>query len=177
MQNLKGLALSTGFQERITDSGTIKIQRLKIGFPPAIPRYLSNESLPKTYSSKPLVVVGDEILFGELAILRYLQMDGWQGVWVDTFHGRGKKKVLWSGMPPNSFGTLSPDAELLYDQIVQANDGKSSGFFDVFAWKNGNFVFIEYKGEGDSSNQNEIRWINAAIKCGVQPEELLFVIY
>jgi hypothetical protein len=177
MQNLKALAHSSGFQERITENGIIQIQSLRIQFPPASPRYPSNDKLPKTYRSKPLVVVADEILFGELAILRYLQMDGWQGVWVDTFHGRGKKKVLWSGMPPNGYGNLTSDAEALYDNIVQANDGKSSGFFDVFAWKNGEFVFIEYKGAGDSSNQNEMRWINAALKCGVQPEELFFVTY
>jgi hypothetical protein len=177
MQKLKALALSTAFQERITESGMIKIQSLKIRFPPALPRYLSNESLSKTYRSKPLVMVDDEILFGELAILRYLQMDGWQGVWIDTFHGRGKKKVLWSGLPPNGYGILSLDAETLYDTIVQANGGRSSGFFDVFAWKDGRFLFIEYKGAGDSSNQNEMRWINAALKCGVQPEELIFVTY
>jgi hypothetical protein len=177
MQKLKALALSTGFQERITESSIIQIQSLKIQFPPALPRYLSDESLPKTYRSKPLVVVADEMLFGELAILRYLQMDGWQGVWVDTFHGRGRKKVLWSGMPPNGHGNLSSDAETLYDNIVQVNHGKSLGFFDVFAWKNGKSVFIEYKGEGDSSNGNKMRWINAALKCGVQPEELFFVTY
>jgi hypothetical protein len=177
MQKLKALALSTGFRERITESGIIKIQSLKIHFPPALPRYLSNESLSKTYRSKPLVVVEDEILFGELAILRYLQMDGWQGVWVDTFHGRGKKKILWSGLPPNGYGNLSADAETLYDNIVQANNGRSSGFFDVFAWKNGKFVFIEYKGEGDSSNLNEIRWNDATLKFGIQPEELFFVTY
>jgi hypothetical protein len=177
MEKLRALPLSTGFQERMTETGIIKIQRLKIHFPPVLPRYISNESLSKTYGSKPLLAVDHEILFGELAILRYLQMDGWQGVWVDTFHRRGKKNVLWSDLPPIGYGTLSPNAEILYNNIVQANDGKSSGFFDVFAWKNGKFVFIEYKGEGDSSNQNEIRWINAAIKCRVQPEELFFVTY
>jgi len=177
MQQLKAIALSTGFQERLTERGSVQIQSLKIHFPPALPRYISNESLSKTYRSKPLVAVNDEILFGELAILRFLQMDGWQGVWVDTFHGRGKRKVLWSGMPPDGYGALSSDAEAFYDSIVQANDGKSSGFFDVFAWKDGKFVFLEYKGEGDSSNQNEMRWINAALKCGMQSEELFFVTY
>lgn len=177
MQKLKSIALSIKLDERVTDSGIINIENLKIHFPPATPRHLSDESLSKTYRNKPLVVVGDEILFGELAILRYLQMDGWDGVWVDTFHGRGQKKVLWSSLPPNGYGKLTEEAEILYDKIVRANNGKSSGFFDVFAWQNGKFVFIEYKGEGDSPNENETRWISAAIKSGIRPEDLFFVTY
>ena len=74
-------------------------------------------------------------------------------------------------------GKLTIEAEKLYDSIVQANEGKSSGFFDVFAWKNGAFIFIEYKGQGDSPNRNETRWITATLKCGVDPEQLFYVIY
>jgi hypothetical protein len=174
VQKLRSSALSSKFAERVTDFGIIRIESLKIRFPFAPVRYLADESLSKTYR-KPLVVVNDEILFGELAILRYLQMDGWDGVWVDTFHGRGKKKVVWSSLPPDGHGKFSAESEKLFDEIVDANHGKSSGFFDVFGWKNGSFVFIEYKGPGDRSNKNEIKWINAAIKCGVRPEELFFV--
>ena len=177
MQKLKSIALSRTFEERVTDIGIIRIESLKIHFPSATIPHLLDESLSKTYRSKPMVVVNEEILFGELAILRYLQMDGWDGVWVDTFHGRGTKKVVWSNLPPNGFGKLTVEAENLYDSIVQANDGKSSGFFDVFAWKDGEFIFLEYKGQGDSPNRNETRWINAALKSGVRPESLFFVIY
>jgi hypothetical protein len=177
VQKLKSIAYSITFEERTTDVGIICIESLKLHFPLAPVRHILDESLSKTYRRKPLVTVNDEILFGELAILRYLQMDGWDGVWVDTFHGRGRKKVLWSNLPPGGFGKLPVEAENLYDRIVQVNGGKSSGFFDVFAWKDGEFIFIEYKGQGDSSNQNETRWINAALRCGVQPENLFFVIY
>jgi hypothetical protein len=177
VEKLRSIVLLSAFEERMTDFGVIKIECLKIHFPLATAQSLLDESLPKTYRSKRLVNVNNEILFGELAILRYLQMDGWDGVWVDTFHGRGKKKVLWSNMPPNGIGQLSKEAENSYDSIVTANNGKSSGFFDVFAWKNGEFIFIEYKGPGDSPNSNETRWINAALKCGINPESLYFVIY
>lgn len=177
MQKFKAIAISTNLESRKTDHGVVKIQNLRVHFPSAGPPYLLDETLPKTYRSKPLVVVNGDVLFGELAILRYLQMDGWDGVWVDTFHGRGRKKVFWSDMPPSGHGKLSKDAEELYEQIVQANNGKSSGFFDVFCWKDGRFVFIEYKGKGDFPNPNEIRWINAAVKCGIKQEDLFFVSY
>ena len=85
--------------------------------------------------------------------------------------------MLWSAMPPDGQGRLSGRAELLYDRIVEANGGKSSGFFDVFAWNNEKIVFIEYKGEGDSPNKNETKWINSAIRCGVRTEDLIFVSY
>ena len=177
MEKLRSLALSSRSEQRLTDSGTVAIESLKIHFPAATPRHLLDESLSKTYRSKPLVLVNNEALFGELAILRYLQMDGWDGVWIDTFHGRGRRKVFWSNLPPSGHGILSVEAESLYDKIIVANSGKSSGFFDVFAWKNGVFIFLEYKGEGDSSNRNEKKWINTAIKCGIPPENLFFVTY
>jgi hypothetical protein len=66
------------FEERVTESGIIKIENLRIHFPPVTPRHLSDKSLSRTYRTKPLVVVvvNDEFLFGELAILRYLQSSG-----------------------------------------------------------------------------------------------------
>jgi hypothetical protein len=175
VQTLRSIALSSKFEERVTDIGIIKVENLKIHFSPAPVRYLMDESLARTYRSKPLLVVNGEVLFGELAILRYLQMDGWNGVWVDTFHSRGKKKVVWSNMPPDGHGKLTTAADKLFDEIVETNHGKSSGFFDVLGWKNEKFVFIEYKGAGDRPNKNETRWINAAIKCGVREVDLFFV--
>ena len=60
---------------------------------------------------------------------------------------------------------------------MMANNGKSSGFFDVFAWKDGEYIFIEYKGEGDLANQNELGWIKAALSVGVKPNQMFFVTY
>jgi hypothetical protein len=52
------------------------------------------------------------------------------------------------------------------------------GFSDFFAWKGGDYVFIEYKGEGDYPNDDKLRWIEeAAISAGVKPEQMFFVTY
>jgi hypothetical protein len=176
MKILKSLAAEIQQDERIIDSGIINITNLKIQFEPAKPRHLTDERLSKTYLSKPLVKVDNENLFGELAILRYLQKDGWNGVWVDTFHGRGKK-LFWNNLPPEGKASLADEATFLYDKIVTSNAGKASGFFDVFAWKNGEYIFLEYKGAGDKPNQNETKWINSAIKSGIKPEQLYFITY
>jgi len=176
MNSLFAQASEVSSERRGIGESDVEIATLQIRFPRASKSH-SPPGLAKTYTSKPLVEVDGEALYGELAILRYLEKDGWNGVWVDTFHSRGKRKVVWSGMPPDGKGELSKDATLLFNQIVDKNDGKSSGFFDVFAWKNGNFVFIEYKGKGDSSNKNESRWIRAAIAAGIDPQQLYFVVY
>jgi hypothetical protein len=82
----------TETRQRILPSGkSVSIDTWTVSFPPATPSYLPEGVLPQTYTNKPLVQVDHESLFGELAILRLLQKDGWDGVWVDTFHDRGGK--------------------------------------------------------------------------------------
>lgn len=177
INSLRSITEDQSFVKRDIDGQIIFIENLKIKFPPANPKYLRDTTLSKTYLSKPLVKFKSESLFGELVILRYLQMDGWDGVWVDTFHGRGVNKVFWSELPPNGSSILPKHAESIYDRIVEKNGMKSSGFFDVFAWKDQKYIFIEYKGKGDSPNQNENRWIRSVLKCGIKPEQLFFVSY
>ena len=179
MNKLRSLASEKSFVSRKTSKGTISIESLKIHFTRVedSQQLPDMKDLPRTYRSKPLVTVGGEILFGELAILRYLQRDGWDGVWLDAFHSRGQNKKFWSGMPFKGQATLPLHAEQLYDKIVAKNGGKLSGFFDVFAWKDGDYVFVEYKGKGDSPNKNELNWIEAAISAGVKPEQLFIVTY
>ena len=123
---------------------------------------------------KPLVApFDDEGIFGELAILECLRRDGWTGVWVDTFHG---SELFWKGMPDETHRadlSAEPAALDLYRGIVGAH-GKRGGFFDVLAWKDSEFLFIEYKGKGDKPNSNESSWIAAALRCEIDPCQLLF---
>jgi hypothetical protein len=170
------LALATSDTVRpvpLPDGGVAQIRTLSIRFAAAVPGKLADGVLKSTYTSKPLVMsVTGEPVFGEFAILSALRSDGWDGVWVDTFHG-GK---LWNQMPHVSQPvTLPAVAARQYQAIVAANDGKRSGFFDVFAWNGSEFLFVEYKGPGDSSNKNEAVWIAAARRAGISDAQLLFV--
>jgi hypothetical protein len=45
------------------------------------------------------------------------------------------------------------------------------------AWRDGLFLFLEYKGRGDSPNINEARWIESALNTGVSEDALVFVLY
>lgn len=186
MDKLRKLAFEKRHVTRGTVNGEIRIECLKIHFPCASLQLIKKSGIldilnDNTYLSKPVVTIDkNTILFGELAILRYLENDRWKGVWVDSFHSHGGKDVLWSGMPPLGVASpLPPKVSEKFKAIKEKNGGKLFGFFDVFAWKGegDEYVFIEYKGKGDSPNDNELGWINAAISEGVKPEQLCIVGY
>ena len=175
MESLVALAPSID-QRPVTlpDGITVAIRYLRIAFSRATPNRLAEGTLPRTYTAKPLVSVNGAAMFGELAIVRWLEKDGWEGVWMDTCHGA----KFWKAMPHKSLPVaLPPAARALYDAIKAANGGKASGTFDVMAWRNGDFTFLEYQGEGDRSNRNEARWIAAALAAGVLPTQLWFVVH
>ncbi len=175
LAQLKTFAGPADYSARTLSNGDeVQIERWVARFPEARPDRLVGTDLSKTYTTKPLVACFGEKLFGELAIVRCLEMDGWSGVWVDTFHG---PEIFWRDLPfPANKVDLSsqPDALNLYRRLVRAN-GKPAGFFDVFAWKDDEYLFVEYKGKGDKPNENETRWIESAVSEGVGLDQLLFV--
>lgn len=175
MESLAALAQSIDPHPVTLPNGvTVSIRALRIAFSRATPNRLPDGTLPSTYTAKPLVSVNGAAMFGELAIVRWLEKDGWSAVWMDTFHGA----KFWNAMPHKSAPVaLPPAARALYDAIKKANGGKASGAFDVMAWRNGEFAFLEYKGEGDRSNRNEARWIEAALEAGVLPTQLWLVLH
>jgi hypothetical protein len=175
MESLKRQALSFGeYPIRLPTGRRIGISTWTIRFPKwsgaKLPR-----SLAGTYKNKTLVKFYGRPLFGELAVLRWLKKDGWDGVWVDTFHSRGQKKLFWKGLPDRSSPCVLPaKAEAMYKKIVAVHP-KDGGFFDVFAWKGRKFLFVEYKSKGDKLNQNQYLWIRSALKSGVPSNSLLLV--
>lgn len=150
----------------------VTIRRLVVQFGDASPNRLPVGALPATYTSKPLVTFHGEAMFGELAVLRWLEVDGWEGVWLDTFHAR----KCWRAMPTRGSPVSLPVAmQARYDAIVAANGGRASGAFDVMAWRGAQVIFVEYKGPGDRANRNASRWMDAALDAGVSANDLLIV--
>lgn len=185
MEKLRKLAFEKRHVTRETDIGEIRIEGLKIHFPCASLQQIKNSRIldvldDKTYLTKTVVAHDGRVLFGELAILRYLEKDQWKGVWVDSFHSHGSKNVLWSGMPPTGVAPALPTkAAAKFQAIKEKNGGTLSGFFDVFAWKGDGdeLMFVEYKGRGDTPDESESEWISAALSKGVKPEQLCIVGY
>jgi len=179
MDSLKQLAIDVNTRSvRLLSGGEICLAQWTIRFLPAEPDRLPAGTLAKTYTTKPLVQVDGEPLFGELAIVRWLQKDGWDGVWVDTYHSRGRRKFFWQGMPhktePYDLSSI-PRVWKTYNRIVEHNGGRAAGFFDVLAWRGDRLLFAEYKGKGDKPNKNERAWIDAAVRAGVLTRDMLYV--
>lgn len=189
MKTLEGLALRNTTEQRQLPSGrTIVIPAWIIHFPEAAPPRMTagaklfskpSTAVEGSYLNKPLVMVGNTPLFDELAIARILERDGWEAVWVDSYHSR-KEPLFWKDLPdrsnPTDLAKEAPAAFDLYNRIVIENNGRG-GFFDVLGWRDGEFAFIEYKGAGDKPNRNECRWIDAALISGVPESALRFVLY
>lgn len=171
MRTLRNLATATGVASVPLPSGTTaRIPAWKVRFNSASPDRLPEGVLSKTYTSKPLVIVGDEALFGELEVVRLLERDGWSAVWADTFHGK-----FWGSMPHQAAPVRLPKyPNEVYERVARGKGGPG-GCFDVVAWKGEDVLFVEYKGPGDRPNKNEPQWIEAALGAGVRESDLLFV--
>ncbi len=156
----------------VVERGIARIRQLSMRFGHASPDRLRKGVSPATYTQKPLVTFHGAAMFGELAVLRWLELDGWEGVWLDTFHGRKS----WDQMPTIAAPVaLPPRAKALYDRIVDANRGRASGAFDVMAWNDTHTIFVEYEGPEDAVNRNQPAWIRAALSAGVSENDLVLV--
>ena len=173
MESLFSRALEIEPVECTLPSGRqVRIRRIRVRFGRASPDRLRAGALPATYTTKPLVTFNGAAMFGELAVLRWLEVDGWDGVWLDTIHGR----KAWREMPTAAFPVVLPPApRALYDRIVAANGGRASGAFDVMAWKGAHVVFLEYQGPDDRPSRSQPAWIEAALGAGVSENDLFVV--
>jgi hypothetical protein len=160
--------------ESLLPSGRVVMLRsLLVRFGTASPDRLKKGALPATYIAKPLVTFNGAAMFGELAVLRWLETDGWEGAWLDTAHGR----KVWRHMPTRSAPVvLPPGPRALHERIITLNAGRASGTFDLIAWRGDQTIFVEYKGPGDRSSKSQAAWIEAALAAGVSPNDLLFVV-
>jgi hypothetical protein len=108
-----------------------------------------------------------EPLFAELAILRLIQAHGWQGVWIDNW--RKKFRQLF---PPHACD-LSSQAQDFLDRVNQGRKWRR-GCFDVLAWHDGQYLFVEAKRKGhDAIRNSQKEWLESALNSGLSPESFL----
>lgn len=118
------------------------------------------------FGNKPLVEWDGESVYPELAIVRLLKKNGLDGVWVDSYRGK-----FWDGM---SVERRLPDAARdAYESILRANRGRRGGFWDVMAWEENEFIFIELKQNTadckDRISEKQRSWLQAALRAGFRP--------
>jgi len=122
------------------------------------------------YGGKPVLEWKGRPYFAELLILELLRAEGWNGFWMDTYRNR---RIL--DMSLASIQQLPPRIAPVISRI-RALCGSRFGCFDVVAERAGEILFVEAKRAGkDKLRETQLRWIDAALSCGVRPEHLLIV--
>lgn len=140
-----------------------------------------------SFGGKDLLLVDGRPQFAEVAILRLFQAAGWQGRWLETY-GHGKRTPgLWNAWHPDGPRAqehLSIEEAWVNERlhaIAMANGGTFSGCWDVVAWTRtaaGDdwLVFAESKKQKkDRMRSTQLRWMEAALKCGMRVEDFLVV--
>ncbi len=123
----------------------------------------------KTYNTKPAVMFGNENVFPEIYFVKYLIEQGWNAVWVDSFH-----RSAWKDMPKKGDCIPFDQIPILRD-LKQKNNNKISGCWDIFAWNNKEVLFIESKGipSKDKIRDTQINWYKMCIANGIPRESFL----
>lgn len=117
------------------------------------------------FGNKPIVDCDGEPLYPELAILRLLQRHGFDGVWIDSYRDK-----CWTDMATPV--SLPDHAQHEYDRILRERKGHRGGFWDVMAWKESEFIFIELKQNTaeckDRMSEKQRDWLEAALGTGLR---------
>lgn len=127
--------------------------------------------------SAAMVELDGEHLFPELAVLRVLEKDGWNGRWVSTYSaGKEVWKYLteWKDVPRDEQRTRPlEDAEprQLIARIAGFNKPRRyKGCWDVFAWRAGEFAFFQCKRgapkDTDAIGRDQQEWLRSALYVG-----------
>lgn len=154
--------------ERLTLPSGASVQVSKCFY--TFQEWLGDRAL-ESYGRKTVLDIGGLPVFAEVAILRWVAEAKWEGVWVDTFSRKFRKGLS----PVDSFALPKP-ARRSYERITKANRGRCQGCWDVLAWKDRNFLFIESKRKGkDSLRRTQLQWLESALAAGVPLES--FVIF
>ncbi len=116
-----------------------------VSVPKAMPRFKPwlGAPLNDTYGGKQVIDSRGEPVFAELAILRLLQAEDWEGAWIDTYRNRKRIAI-------DQFIELPPNRNELLKQIYQST-GSRSGCFDVYCWHDKQILFAEAEAEGARS--------------------------
>ena len=114
------------------------------------------------YGKKPILDFEGRIAVAELAILWTLQKAGWNGVWVDT--DRRKFRADHWNAPPVE---LPQEPKALLERISALRGGKHQGTWDVFCWREDQYLFVESKWRNhDRFKPVQLEWLEAALSLG-----------
>lgn len=120
-----------------------------------------------------MVELDGEHLFAELAVLRLLERDGWSGRWVNTYSGKGevwKYLTHWSDVPraeQRSRPIEDAEPRQLLARIASRGKARYRGCWDLFAWRDGEFAFVQTKRSATPEKEvvkpEQAAWLHTAL--------------
>ena len=127
--------------------------------------------------SAAMIALESEHLFAELAVLRLLEKDGWNGRWVNTLSaGKEVWKYLteWKDVPREEQRTRpieDSEPRQLLARIAGFNKPRRyKGCWDVFAWRDAQYAFFQCKRgapkDGDTIGKDQQEWLRSALYVG-----------
>ena len=126
-------------------------------------------ALPQSDFNEKPIVGPPRRPFAELQILEWLERDGWVGGWV--YRAR-KALVAWE---PRTFAQIPPAAMALYDDLENRCGGKKKGCWDVFCWRDADFLFAESKWPDDVIRPSQLAWLDAALDARISEQSFRLV--
>ena len=124
-----------------------------------------------------MVDLDGEHLFAELAILRLLERDGWEGRWIHTTSKGEISTYLtdWKDVPRQSQRSrpIQDDgARALLYAIADRSGNRYNGCWSVFAWRETSYAFFEAKRQNPKAVETlkpaQAAWVRAALSLRQQ---------
>jgi hypothetical protein len=152
---------------------------------PTFRRWPANQPAPRdTKGGKWLIDVDGEPAFAEIAILRALEAEGWEGRWIDNYPLPPTFRTAYWDDAWNSLSRSVADMPLkghpleVYRAICgEAGDPSGGGAWDVNAWRGREMVFVEAKRfrSSDGIDEAQLRWLAAGRRLGIPRQCFLFI--
>ena len=159
------------------ENESIKIPKCNILF-----KQWTGTPVKETFGGKPIVSLGNQPMFAEIAILNLFLADGWKARWVQTYgRGKGAPKFLASWIDDkykNQEDIPFSNIKIMdmLSEIKSQNSNSYSGCWDVLGWKNDKVIFAEAKkSKKDQMRPTQYKWLNAGLNYGLKPENFLIV--
>ena len=136
-----------------------------------------------TFGGKALLEVAGQPVFAELVVYELFRLSGWEARWVETYGAPARNPKCYTQWRPDALRGEQPlqpieDAETLavLRRVAAANGDTYAGCWDVVGWHGSTIVFAELKRyKKDRIQATQLRWLEAGLKVGLQPENFLLV--
>ena len=124
-----------------------------------------------------MIDLDGEHLFPELAILRLLERDGWEGRWIHTTPSGEITRYIteWRDVPrqeQRSRPIQDDGARALLYAIADRSGNRYGGCWSVFAWRESSYAFFEAKRQ-NAKDKEKLKsapeaWVRAALSLREQ---------